>query len=72
MVKRENAGQAQSAESTAKRNRGQDEITHTLTAPDGTTVEATQREWRDTYRSQGYTRAEDDPDDATPDDAESD
>jgi hypothetical protein len=54
-------GQAQSAESRSKPNRGQDENLHTLLAPDGTTIQATQREFKDTYRDQGYVHA--DPED---------
>lgn len=51
-------GKTQSEASRTKPNRGQDEKVHTLLAPDGTTIEATQREFRDTYRAQGYVHAD--------------
>jgi hypothetical protein len=49
-------GKDQSAESKAKPNKGLDENTHVLVAPDGTEIEATQREFKDTYRAQGYVK----------------
>jgi len=44
----------------AKPNQGQDEKTHTfVNAASGETREATQREFRDTLRDQGFTKPED-------------
>lgn len=43
---------------SSKPNHGQDEVVHTFTAPDGTQVQGTQREWREQYRDAGYTRAD--------------
>jgi len=52
-------------EKAVKPNKGQDEVLHIFTAPDGTEVTGTQREWRETYRDAGYTRTDED-EEATP------
>jgi len=59
MPKPENPGsQGQAARN--KPNRGQDEKTHTfVNTTSGETREATQREFRDTLRDQGFVRQED-------------
>ena len=51
-------------DAASKPNRGQDEKLHTIQAPDGTRLDVTQREWKETYRGQGYTRVDDDGDEA--------
>ena len=68
MSEKANKGAAQSATAKAKPNKGQDEVMHEITSPDGTEViSVTQREWRETYRDLGYTR---DADDVTPEEDE--
>ena len=49
----------QGAAASARVNRGQDEVMHTITSADGLeTFEVTQREWKETYRPQGYLRTD--------------
>jgi hypothetical protein len=44
---------------STRANRGQDEVMHTITSADGLeTFEVTQREWKETYRPQGYLRTD--------------
>lgn len=73
MAEKPNRGQAQSAASRGKANRGQDEILHTIQMPDGSDVrEVTQREWRETYRDLGYIREpeSEEADETTPEEPE--
>ncbi len=59
MPKPENPG-SQGEAARNKPNKGQDEKTHTfVNAASGETREATQREFRDTLRDQGFVRQED-------------
>jgi hypothetical protein len=54
---------------TTKTNRGQ-EKTHTVTNPDGSTVEMTQKEWRERDKSLGQTRPDGDDSEADETDGE--
>ncbi len=68
MPKPENPG-SQGETARTKPNKGQDENLHTfVNAATGETREATQREFRDTLRDQGFTKQEDatEADDTTP------
>ncbi len=59
MPKPENPG-SQGDAARNKPNKGQDEKTHTfVNTASGETREATQREFRDTLRDQGFTKQED-------------
>ena len=60
MPKPENAGY-KGMESSNKPNQGQDEKLHTLTNPaTGETRQATQREFKDSLRAQGFVKQDDD------------
>jgi hypothetical protein len=66
MAEKQNRGQTQ----RNAPNRGQDEVLHTITSADGSeTLEVTQREWKETYRDQGYVRV-DETDETTPEEPE--
>lgn len=52
----------------SKPSHGQDEVRHTFTNPaTGETYEGTNREWREKYRAEGWTRSDKDADEGSED-----
>lgn len=58
MPRPENPG-SQGDAARNKPNKGQDENIHTFVAPDGSTIQATMRQFRNELRDQGYVKQDD-------------